>query len=162
VNTLFRRDWPSGTFTARIKFDVAPGSWQTFFLSGASGSTWPANGEVDVAEITGKTPTLSHHRLHSSRVSAPSKRCSQGADPALRPDGRWRTYSVTMAPDRVVFRADGQVLGTYEPIQACSWPFGDRMRITFGARGGRYGGEVDVSAYPVTYLVDWVAWEPLS
>ena len=161
VNTLFRRDWPSGTFSARIKFDVAPGSWQTFWLTGANG-TWPANGEVDIAEITGKTPMLAHHRLHSSRVDAPWKRCTQGADPALRPDGKWRTYSVTVAPDRVVFSTDGEVIGDYRPIPECTWPYGDRMRIIFGARGGRYGGDVDVRAYPVTYLVDWVSWEPLE
>jgi hypothetical protein len=162
ITTKGLRDWPAGTFSARIRFVTVPGSWQTFWLTGANGLPAPGNGEVDIAEITGKAPRVAHHRLHSSRVNAPLKRCSQGADKWIKPDGVWRTYSATTGARQVVFRVDGQVVGRYQPVPECTWPFGDRMRILFSARGGRYGGAVDVLRYPVTYHVDWVSWEPAA
>jgi hypothetical protein len=30
--------------------------------------------------------------------------------------------------------------------------------MLFSARAGQYGGDVVPSAYPVTYVVDWVSW----
>ena len=158
INTYGKREWGPGTFSARIRFVTAPGSWQTFWLTGGSGRAFPRNGEVDIAEITGKSPRLAHHRLHSSRQDAEAKRCSQGADPAVLPDGRWHVYSATTSGTRVVFKVDGAVVGRYVDDAGCTWPFGDPMRIIFGARGGQYGGDVDLSRYPVSYEVDWVSW----
>jgi beta-glucanase (GH16 family) len=162
VNTVGKRSFASGTFTARIKFVTAPGSWQTFWLTGDNGKPFPAAGEVDIAEITGRSPSIAHHRLHSSKIGKPLKRCSQGGDPVVQPDGRWRTYSATTSGTRVVFRVDGNVVGRYQPNGECTWPYGDPMHIVLSARGGQYGGTVVPSRYPVTYYVDWVSWEPLG
>jgi beta-glucanase (GH16 family) len=160
VNTYGLRDWPPGTFSARIRFVTAPGSWQTFWLTGASGRTFPANGEVDIAEIIGRTPGNTHVALHSAFLSGGTRRCDQGAGPAATVDRTWHVYSVTTSATVATFRIDGRVVASFRPNGICSWPFGDRMRILFSSRGGGYGGTVDPSRYPVTYLVDWVSWTP--
>ena len=162
VLTKGLRDWAPGTFTARIKFVTAPGSWQTFWLTGSNGKPFPAAGEVDIAEITGNVPAIAHHRLHSSRQTAPLKKCSQGADPIVHPSGVWRTYSATTSGTRVEFRVDGKLVGSYGRNDTCTWPFGDRMNMIFSARGGGYGGDVDITKYPVEYYVDWVSWSPAT
>lgn len=159
INTYGLKGFGPGTFSARIKFVTAPGSWQTFWLTGAGGEPFPGNGEVDIAEIIGRMPDNTHVALHSTFLSGGSKRCDQGSSPPARVDRVWHVYSATTSRSRVTFRIDGKVIGVYEPNDRCTWPFGDRMRLLFSARGGHYGGEVDASAYPVTYLVDWVSWQ---
>jgi len=161
INTYGLRQWPSGTFAARIRFVIAPGSWQTFWMTGASGREFPANGEIDVAEIIGRTPTNTHVALHSSFQSGGTRRCDVGGAPPATLDRVWHTYAVTASSRFVEFTIDGVRIARYTPGATCTWPFGDPMRILFSSRGGQYGGEVDVSKYPVTYLVDWVSWTPL-
>jgi beta-glucanase (GH16 family) len=159
VTTYGKKEFPKGTFTARIKFVTAPGSWQTFWLTGNSGEPFPANGEIDVAEVAGRLPGQTPHHLHSSRASAPDRKCTQGGTADTAPDGVWREYAVTTSTREVVLRIDGEIVGRYAPNGVCSWPFGDPMRMLFSARGGAYGGTVNVARYPVTYFVDWVQWQ---
>jgi beta-glucanase (GH16 family) len=158
VNSYGLRDWAPGTFRARIKYVLAPGSWQTFWMTGANGKVFPGNGEIDVAEIIGRTPHQTHVNLHSARLSDPTRRCSQGTAPSAQVNSVWHVYGVITSKTAVTFTIDGRVIGRFTPNGTCAWPFGDRMRMIFSSRGGEYGGDVDPSAYPVTYLVDWVTW----
>lgn len=168
IDTYNRRTFASGTFSARIRFDLATGSWQTFWLTGGSGLPFPANGEVDIAEILGRTPTQDHIRLHSAyldgRVDSSGRlsRCTQKLDPRLQPGpDSWHVYSVTTSALAVTFKVDGKHVVTFNPNGVCTWPFIDPMRIILGAGGGGgWGGPVDPSQYPVTVLVDWVSWTP--
>jgi beta-glucanase (GH16 family) len=158
VNTYGLRQFNSGTFEARIKFVLAPGSWQTFWMTGASNHPFPANGEVDIAEIIGRTPTNTHVALHSAFKTGGTKRCDMGGAPAATLDQVWHVYGVTTSATRVTFTIDGKTISSINPGGPCTWPFGDPMRILFSSRGGQYGGDVVPSAYPVTYVVDWVSW----
>ena len=158
LNTYGLRDFPPGIFEARIKFVTAPGSWQTFWMTGASAKVFPANGEIDVAEIIGRTPSNTHVALHSAFLSGGTKRCDQGSGPPATVNNVWHVYGVKTSSASVIFTIDGRTIGTFRPNGTCTWPFGDRMRLLFSSRGGQYGGEVVPSAYPITYLVDWVSW----
>jgi beta-glucanase (GH16 family) len=161
INTYGLKEFRSGTFSARIRFVLAPGSWQTFWMTGAGGAEYPANGEVDIAEVIGRTPQNTHVALHSAFKSGGTKRCDVGGAPPATVDRVWHVYSVTTGPNRVTFKIDGATIASYTPGATCTWPFGDPMRILFSSRGGQYGGEVDPTMYPITYRVDWVSWQAL-
>jgi beta-glucanase (GH16 family) len=158
VNTYGLREFPSGTFEARIKFVLAPGSWQTFWLTGANGEDFPANGEVDIAEVIARTPTNTHVALHSAFQSGGTKRCDVGGAPAATLDRVWHVYGVKTSSTRVTFTIDGATIASYTPGGVCTWPFGDPMRVLFSSRAGQYGGDINLASYPVTYVVDWVSW----
>ena len=158
INTYGLREFGPGTFEARIKFVLAPGSWQTFWLTGAGDRAFPANGEVDIAEVIGRTPTNTHVALHSAFQSGGTKRCDVGAAPHATLDRVWHVYGVKTSANRVTFTIDGATIASFTPGGTCTWPFGDPMRVLFSSRGGQYGGDVVPSAYPITYLVDWVSW----
>jgi beta-glucanase (GH16 family) len=158
INTYGLQQFGPGTFSARIRFVLAPGSWQTFWLTGAGGQEFPANGEVDIAEVIGRTPTNTHVALHSAFKTGGTRRCDVGAAPAATLDRVWHTYSVTTGATRVTFKIDGATIASFTPGATCTWPYGDPMRILFSSRGGQYGGDVVQSRYPITYLVDWVSW----
>jgi beta-glucanase (GH16 family) len=158
INTYGLRQFTSGTFEARIKFVLAPGSWQTFWMTGVGKLAFPANGEVDIAEVIARTPTNTHVALHSAFKTGGTKRCDVGGAPPATLDRVWHVYGVTTSATRVTFTIDGKTIASYTPGGTCTWPFGDPMRLLFSARGGQYGGDVVPSAYPITYLVDWVSW----
>ncbi len=164
-NTYGKKDFGPGTISARIRFNTAPGSWQTFWLTGGSGRVYPSNGEMDVAEIIGREPTTTHAALHSayrSNPSNPTRRCDVGGATPFPVDKIWHTYSVTYSATSVTFKIDKTVLGTYKPGTICEFPFGDRQRIQLSARTGKYGGTVDPTKYPLAYDVDWIAYTPAT
>ena len=148
-----------GTFQARIRFVLAPGSWQTFWLIGAGGAEFPFNGEVDIAEVIARTPNNTHTALHSAFKSGGTKRCDVGAAPAATLDRVWHVYGVTTSSTRVTFTIDGMPIASFTPGSTCTWPFGDPMYVLFSARAGDYGGAINLASYPLTYQVDWVSWK---
>ncbi len=168
VDTIGRRTFAPGTFSARIRFDLAMGSWQTFWMTGASGRPFPSNGEVDIAEVLGRTPQENHLRLHSAyldgRVGTDGRlqRCTQKADPPVADLEGWHVWTVVTGPERVTFRIDGVDVASFVPDGICTWPFGDQMRMILDVGSGTWGGPVDVSQFPVTVLVDWVSWQPAA
>jgi beta-glucanase (GH16 family) len=162
IDTIGLRTFAPGTYTARIKFAPRTGSWQTFWLTGGSGRPFPANGEIDVAEILGRQPDVHHLRLHAAYANGQAGRCTQQADP-IRAAGflsQWHTYSVTTSSGRAVFRVDGQVAASFTPNGTCTWPFADPMRVIFSADGGTWAGPPDKSLFPATELVDWFSYSP--
>jgi beta-glucanase (GH16 family) len=160
VNTYGLRTFNPGTFSARIRYVVEPGSWQNFWLTGASGKPFPANGEVDIAEVIGPAPQNTHVALHSAFLSGGTKRCDMGAGPPATVNRVWHTYSVTTGASRVTFKIDGATIATFTPGSQCTWPFGDPMRMLFSSDLGKYGGTLDLTRYPIAFLVDWVTWTP--
>jgi beta-glucanase (GH16 family) len=162
VDTYDRRTFAPGTYTARIMFQPRTGSWQTFWLTGASGRAFPSNGEVDLAEILGRESTVHHLRLHSAYVFDASSRCTQQADP-VRPAGffsQWHTYSVTTSATRATFQVDGQTVASFTPNSVCTWPFTDPMRAIFSSDGGTWAGPPNKALFPVTMSVDWFSYRP--
>jgi beta-glucanase (GH16 family) len=162
VDTIDHRTYAPGTYTARIKFDPRKGSWQTFWMTGGSGRPFPSMGEVDVAEILGRQPTVHHLRLHSAYANGSAGRCTQAADP-VRPAGflsQWHTYSVTTSATRAVFRVDGKTVASFTRNGVCTWPFTDPMRMILTADGGTWAGPPNKALFPATMLVDWVSYAP--
>jgi beta-glucanase (GH16 family) len=162
LDTIDKRTFAPGTYTARIKFAPRKGSWQTFWMTGGSGRPFPSRGEVDVAEILGRQPTVHHLRLHSAYADGRAGRCSQAAD-LVRPAGflgQWHTYAVTTSATRAVFRVDGRVVASFTRNRFCTWPFTDPMRMILTANGGTWAGPPNKSLFPATMLVDWVSFKP--
>jgi len=165
IDTFGKRQFAPGTLSARIKFMPRTGSWDTFWATGASGRTFPANGEIDIAEILGRdTPPIHHLRLHAAWTPGVSGRCTQQLD-IPRPPGfmeQWHVYSVTTTTTTATFRVDGQVVALFTQNMICTWPFADPMRPIFAVGGGTYGGTPDKSLFPTTTLVDWFSYTPGS
>jgi beta-glucanase (GH16 family) len=161
VNTYGLKTFQPGTFSARMRYVVEPGSWQNFWLTGANGRPFPANGEVDIAEVIGPTPNNTHVALHSAFKSGASGRCDMEAGPAATVDRVWHVYSVTTGATAVTFKVDGATIARFTPTSSnCTWPYGDPMRILFDSSVGKYGGTLDLSKYPIAFKVDWVTWTP--
>jgi beta-glucanase (GH16 family) len=162
IDTYKGRTFAPGTYAARIKFAPRLGSGESFWMTGASGRPFPSNGEIDIAETLGRTPTVHHLRLHSAYSSGKEGRCTQKVDLAV-PAGflsQWHTYSATTSATRGVFRIDGRVVASFQPNGKCTWPFGEHMRAILQANGGAWQGPPDKSLFPMTTYVDWFSYRP--
>jgi beta-glucanase (GH16 family) len=163
-----------GTMLVHGRFDLDPGSWDSFYLTGSKGA-YPANGEIDFAEMLGKDPLVHHKAVHAAYLDGRRhpdgrlKRCTVGLDDAL--DTRvWHVYGVTWGPDRIVFTVDDVVQRTLTKAEfaarGCAWPFGDpanpQRLVLSGGVGVRYAfpGPLDPATLPATTWVNFAAFRP--
>lgn len=61
-----------GRFEARVKVPEGRGLWPAFWMMGSSfleGRPWPANGEIDIMEVLGHEPSVSHSTIHGPGYS---------------------------------------------------------------------------------------------
>jgi beta-glucanase (GH16 family) len=151
----------------RARADLPYGTHEGVTLFGTKGS-WPWAGEIDVAEMLGRTPFVDHVRLWSQRAGATDPtRCGLARDytnPTTL-DGAWHTYGIRWTGTGVTFLFDGRSLYTltYSALKAagCLNPFADStnpFRIDLGAfAGGSWvGSPVGQPGYPASYDVDFV------
>lgn len=55
ITTLGKQHFKYGTIAARIKMPYGQGVWPAFWMMGTNGQTWPQCGEIDIAEMIGKS-----------------------------------------------------------------------------------------------------------
>ena len=127
-------------------------------MTGGSGRPFPSMGEVDVAEILGRQPTVHHLRLHSAYANGRTGRCTQAADlnrPGLpRPVAHLRGDHQRDLNNLV----DGRVVAC-SPERYRTWPFTDDVDDPDRRRRHRPASPTR-ALFPATMLVDWVSYSP--
>jgi beta-glucanase (GH16 family) len=157
-----------GRFEARVKTTAttSPGLHEAFWLwpddrYPEGQGTWPANGEIDVAETYSKLPNLVVPYLHTA-LDTPN-----GTLTGINTNTNWRcigrrgvfnTYTLEWTPARVVIFVNGQrcVVNT-----SGNDAFKKRyiMALTQGLDSHAGNGVVDSTPIPATMAVDYVrAW----
>ena len=70
VRTKRRASWQYGRFEVRAKVPADTGLWPAIWLlpEDSRYGTWAASGEIDIAEVIGKTPDRVHGSLHYGDV----------------------------------------------------------------------------------------------
>ena len=148
-----------GTWTMRAQVPVALGAWPALWFMGNNGQ-WPANGEVDLAEIYG--PNVNGGQLQTTVHSSGSNgQPSYYANHAT--DGQFHVYQVVWTASGFTFSLDGAV---YLTVTESQFPPGE---YPFNGNGGMYcilnvaaGGEGPNGAVPladelpIKMLIDYV------
>jgi beta-glucanase (GH16 family) len=160
----------TGSFEARIKVDLARGTWPAFWAIGSDYNSvgWPQCGEIDGVEVYGQPGWNADSTVHTAG--------SGGADvskEALIPggvDAAWHVYRWTIDPvsGSISFYKDpiGPSPSPYLVVKKTdlpNWPFGVSSNPSFLilnlAVGGDGGGTVPSNFTSSTMLVDYVrAW----
>lgn len=96
-----------GTAAARILLPSGSGLWPAFWSMG--NGEWPEAGEIDVMEYVGETDWVSA-ALHGPGYSGEAGLVNKYFFPTQTDATAWHVYSVDWAPDRLIFKVDGQTI----------------------------------------------------
>lgn len=157
-----KRSFTYGRIEARLKALYSQGLGFAFWLLGDNYKTvyWPKCGEIDIAEITGKTPSYNIGTLHFSNGGTHAQ--SQGnftlADGQRFADD-FHVFGIEWTPDYIQFYFDGKNYFKRWIINPIDYdPFHNPFFIILSVGvGGDYSGQPDASSvFPMTVEIDWV------
>lgn len=154
--TAGKQDWTYGFFEIRAKLPCGKGTWPAIWMLGSQGD-WPAGGELDIMEQTGKEPTKVFSTTHTTSGSGGngSGAATQVSDACTA----FHTYQMLWTAQQVSFGIDGKTHFTYKNAGTgkAQWPFdAPQFLILNIAIGGDLGGEVDDAIFPVRMEVEYV------
>ena len=138
IDTRERFQFRYGSASARIQLPEGSGVWPAFWAMGLG--RWPGIGEIDIMEYVGEPDWAScglHGPGYSGEAGLVNKLFFPGEDATA-----WHVYTVERAPDRVVFKVDGEtVYRVTRPMTEFfgSWAFDDEKYLILNvALGGTY------------------------
>ena len=151
---LFSRS--HGNFEARIKFDLATGTWPAWWMIGDDYPSvgLPQCGEIDIVEVYGQPGWDADSTVHTADDNG-----NDVSKEAIIPGGvgtGWHTYHLRWDGNTGViqFSKDGNVYLTVSPGDLPNWPFGSpghmpgraMFMILNLAVGGDGGGPVPANS----------------
>ena len=149
-----------GRIEVRAKLPHGKGVWPAIWMLGASYPqvNWPQCGEIDIMEFVGHDPDNIYAHLHYHADGR--RQFDRGVLPTIAPAADFHVYACEWFADRIDFFFDTQKyhtvptdkagVGTDNPFRKPHY-----LLINF-ALGGAWGGPIDDTILPQTYLIDYV------
>lgn len=149
-----------GRVGVRLRVPAGQGLWPAFWMMGANGETWPANGEIDVMEHVGSLPQDVVGTIHAPGYSGADGLGGQTALPEPLAAGFHR-FAVAKRPGDLRWYVDGREylrLDRDDVPAGSSWIFDQPFYLMLNlAVGGTWPGSPDTTTtFPATLEVDWV------
>jgi beta-glucanase (GH16 family) len=146
-----------GYIEARIR--VSPfgrAAWPAFWLVGAEGSpSWPAYGEMDIAEMYGPNPTTAEPSYHDTSGAHGNVLADVG------PISDWHTYALNWTDSSLTWFYDGNPVSSIAVSNNIAHSI--ILNYAIGGDGPAYSGYSGSpsSSLPSTMSVDYVRiWQP--
>ena len=143
-----------GLFEAKIKLPAGKGIWPAFWMEGANIDTagWPGAGEIDVVEISNKTPGLVSGYLHAPDESYGARKYLT----AQELSGGYHVFGVDWTASGMTWLLDGKPYGHVSAYPG--WPFNQPFFLILDVNvGGGWPGSPDASTqFPAEMNVAWV------
>jgi len=163
MTTQNKKAFTFGRIDIRAKLPVAKGMWPALWMLGSDISTvsWPACGEIDIMELIGTNPNITHSTLHWGATI--QSHASKG-DSYTLPSGdfsqQFHVFSAIWVKDSIKFLVDDHLYLTVSKndIGTANYPFNDPQFFIFNvAVGGDWPGPPDNSTtFPQRMFVDYV------
>ncbi len=151
--------WTYGFFEVRAKLPCGRGTWPAIWTLG-TGGVWPDDGEIDIMEQVGSSPSRVFGTVHTKQSGGP------GTGAAVQvPDActAFHDYQLHWTADEIAIGVDGVVYYRYANPRSGQvlWPFDKPQYLLLNiAIGGVLGGAVDDGTFPVTMEVEHVrVWQ---
>lgn len=149
-----------GRIEVRAKLPTGTGLLPAIWTMGENDRVWPANGEIDIAEVVGPEPQTVYGTLHGPGYS------DEGGISASAPLGApasedFHVYGVERAPGRITWTLDGRPYSTVTPAdlpEGAPWVADGPFHLILNvAVGGSWPGDPDASTpRPAELVVDWI------
>lgn len=167
LDSMGRWSFTTGTLAVRLKLPAGAGMWPAFWLQGTNLTKvgWPDNGEIDVVEALGGRNAV-YQSVHGPNGTAKGYAHSviNTAPKGTSISSAYHVFSVTRAPNKMIFRIDGAQTGSFTPADLKTgerWAFNGPMFMTLNlAVGGWPGAPSAATPSPSSLLVDWIRFVP--
>ncbi|MGV8096742.1 MAG: family 16 glycosylhydrolase [Mangrovibacterium sp.] len=180
--------WTQGRFETRAKLPSAPGTWPAIWMgaqlrenTGGYPGGWPAHGEIDILEASGRQQNYMSFNLHTLLYSSVNGNAYHGKytnSSSIYDD--FHIYAIEWFPDRFDWYFDNQLVYTankHDPKRPLSmdagveewryWPFDKPfffwLSLQYGGTGlgggtgpGNTLTEADIALLPQVFEVDYV------
>lgn len=160
VTTLNKASWRYGRIEVRAKLPHGKGVWPAIWTLGTNiGEVgWPACGEIDIMEFVGKEPGNIYANAHYAQNN--THQSDGGKIETKHPSVDFHLYALEWHSDRLDFYFDDTKYHTVK-LDGLGKDNDDPFRkphyllLNF-ALGGSWGGPIDDTVLPQTYLIDYV------
>lgn len=163
IKTLDLFEFRYGYVEARLKMPADQGLWPAFWMLGASGATWPSNGEIDIMEHI-NDETIVYNTAHWNGIGG---HASQGGSTANNPFStfsidvtQYHVYALEWTEEFLAWYIDGVKYGEMDisdPDKGYEEMHNKYYMLLNLAVGGKWPGvPSDATEFPATYSVDYV------
>jgi len=159
--TLNRASWRYGRIEVRAKLPKAKGSWPAIWMLGTNHTKigYPFCGEIDIMEFVGHRPDVVLGTMHFPDAKGKHK-SSGGRLKTAAPADDFHIYAIEWNEQRIDFFFDKERYFTF-PLDKANVGKDNPFRKPFYllinyAVGGTWIPDIDPSAFPSRYLIDYV------
>ena len=152
-----------GTAVARMRVPAGQGLLPAFWALGTNIGTvgWPLCGEVDVTEIVGSEPNVSHATVHAGATDGTAWLSGTPTTAATPLSDGYHDYGLIWGPNALAMTLDGRTYMTVsasDPLPTNLWNFNHPFYLLLNlAVGGNWPGSPDATTvFPATLSVDSV------
>ncbi len=163
IKTQGKREFQYGRIDIRAKLPTGQGIWPALWMLGSNIEQvgWPACGEIDIMELVGHIPWVTHGTAHWGRDVAnhhfQGEPYSYNGEPF---DERFHVFSIIWLQDRITWMVDDVAFFEFDnrKTQGQPYPFNQPFFFIFNvAVGGNWPGPPDSSTvFPQQMVVDYV------
>jgi beta-glucanase (GH16 family) len=159
LKTEGKKTFTYGRIEGRMKVPYGQGMWPAFWMLG--GSSWPANGEIDIMENLGKEPSIAHGSMHGPGYSGASGPTAT----FTLPDGAkfsddFHVFAIEWETNAIRWYVDGNLFSTKTnaDTKGNAWVFDHGFFIILNlAVGGDWPGDPDsTTVFPQKFVIDYV------
>ncbi len=159
INTQGKKQFTYGRIDIRAKLPEGQGIWPALWMLGSNFVTvgWPRCGEIDIMELLGHQPSVSHGAVHWNSNGHVSRTNSFTLANAKFSSG-FHVFSIVWTPNRLVWMVDRQQFFSLNRSEIPEFPFDlPQFIICNVAVGGNWPGSPDQSTvFPQHMIVDYI------
>jgi beta-glucanase (GH16 family) len=149
-----------GRVDVRAKLPTGKGLLPAIWMLGETTEIWPAQGEIDIAEVVGHEPRTAYGTAHGPGYSGPDG-IGHATDLGAAASEGFHVYSVVKEPYKIHWLVDGVPVYTLTPEMlppGSPWVYERGMHLLLNvAVGGDWPGNPSrTTRFPATMSVDYV------
>jgi len=162
IQTKDKVEFKFGRIDVRAKLPEGRGIWPAIWMLGANINEvgWPASGEIDIMELVGHQPNVTHGTAHWGNPGDPST--FEGSSISLdeKFSEQFHVFSLVWEQNSIQWYMDETLFHTITPTntQGATYRFNDPFFMVFNlAVGGNWPGSPDASTvFPQQMEIDYV------
>ena len=162
VNTHGKKEFKFGRIDVRAKLPEGRGIWPAIWMLGSNINDvgWPACGEIDIMEMVGHLPKVSHGTAHWGNSGDPSTHVGSSISLEEKYSEQFHVFTLVWEQNEIKWYMDETHFHTINlaNMQGATYRFNAPFHLIFNvAVGGRWPGNPDASTvFPQKMEIDYV------